>query len=54
MPAGGKTGYMFIQRYAGSNLKPLFDDLINITLEKYGYKIAGARASLKPITTKHR
>ncbi len=54
LPAGGKTGYMFIQRYGGVNLKPLFDELIKVTLKNHGYRIAGIGRNMRPITTKKR
>lgn len=54
LPAGSYTGYVFLQRYDGLNIKPLFDEIIKETLGKHGFGIAGGRNTMKPITTKKR
>lgn len=54
LPAGNKTSYIFVQRYSGLNLKPLFDEIINETLKNHGFSIAGLGNSVRPITTKKR
>lgn len=54
MPAGGKTGYIFIQKYSGLSLKPLFDEIIKTTLKKHGCSIAATGNNIRAITTKKR
>lgn len=54
MPAGGKTGYIFIQKYSGLSLKPLFDEIIKTTLKKHGFSIAATGNNIRAITTKKR
>lgn len=54
MPAGNKTGYIFIQKYGGLSLKPLFDELVLSTLRAHGFNIADRRRKMTPITTKKR
>jgi len=54
LPAGGKTGYLFIQKYDSLSLKPLFDDLINLVLKNHGFKTAGLGSGLTATTTKKR
>ncbi|SIT17156.1 hypothetical protein [Belliella pelovolcani] len=54
MPAGGKTGYLFIQRYNSLSIKPLFDEIINATLLNHGFILAGKYNSLQATTTKKR
>jgi len=54
LPAGSKTGYLFIQKYDSLSLKPLFDDLINKVLKNHGYTTAGLSSGLNATTTKKR
>lgn len=52
MPAGGDTGFIFIQKYGGSNLKPLFEELIFQVVTNKGFSIVGNRSGVRPTTTK--
>ncbi len=54
LPAGNKTGYVFLQRYGGLSIKPLFDEVIKSTLKRHGYNLANLNKTIKPITTKKR
>ncbi len=54
LPAGGKTGYMFLQKYEGLSLKPLFDAILREILLIKGFSIAGMAGVMKPTTTKKR
>ncbi len=54
MPAGSNTGYIFIQKYSGLSLKPLFDEIIKTTLKKHGFSIAAPGNNVRAITTKKR
>lgn len=52
LPANSFTGYVFIQRYNNSSLKPLFDEIIYDVLNKYRYILAGK--GIVATTTKKR
>lgn len=52
LPANSFTGYVFIQRYNNSSLKPLFDEIIYDVLNKYRYILAGK--GIVATTTKER
>jgi len=54
LPAGCKTGYLFIQKYDSLSIKPLFDDLISKVFKNHGYKTVGSGSGLMPTTTKIR
>jgi len=54
LPAGSYTGYVFLQRYGGLNIRPLFEEIIKETLMKHGFSIAGAGNTMRPTTTKKR
>ncbi len=54
MPAGGSTGYIFIQKYSGLSIKPLFDEIIKTTLTKQGFSFATPGNKIQAITTKKR
>lgn len=52
MPAGSDAGYIFIQRYNNSSLKPLFDSIVQSVLDKYNFILAGGR--IEKTTTEKR
>ncbi|HBX18930.1 MAG TPA: hypothetical protein DEF88_00595 [Porphyromonadaceae bacterium] len=52
IPANSYTGYVFIQKYNNSSLKPLFDEVISNVLDQHRYTIAGK--GIVPTTTKKR
>ena len=54
LPAGNKTGYLFIQKYDSLSIKPLFDALIDKLLKKHGYITIGYGSGLKQTTTQKR
>lgn len=54
LPAGNKTGYVFIQKYGALSIKPLFDEIIKVTLKNHGYKISNPGNRMHAITTKKR
>lgn len=54
MPAGGTTAYVFLQKYNSLNLKPLFDDIIAVTLKKHDCSIALVGNKLHATTTEKR
>lgn len=51
MPAGGKTAYLFIQRYDSLSIKPLYDALIDKLLKNHDFITVGKGAGLKQTTT---
>lgn len=53
LPAGTKTGYVFIQKYGVISIKPLFDSILKELLRKRGFSFFGVKR-LKPTTTKAR
>lgn len=53
LPAGTKTGFIFIQKYGVLGIKPLFDSIIKELLKKHDFSIHGLNR-LKPTTTKKR
>jgi hypothetical protein len=54
LPAGNKTGYLFIQKYESLSIKPLFDALIAKILNNHGYITLGSGSGLKQTTTQKR
>lgn len=52
LPSGSKTGFIFIQKYGGISIKPIFDSIINDLIEPL--KLRKSSAKLKATTTKKR
>jgi len=52
LPASTKTGYIFIQKYGGMSIKPIFDSLMKELLDKY--ELSLFKQKLSPTTTKVR
>lgn len=52
LPAGTNVGYLFIQRYSGASLKPLFDTIIDNVLSNHNLILAGR--TIEKTTTKKR
>lgn len=52
LPAGTKSGYVFIQKYGGMSIKPIYDSILSDLLEKYDCSLVNSR--IKATTTKKR
>jgi hypothetical protein len=51
-PSGSDTGYIFIQKYGGMSIKPIFDSLLKDLFGKHEYSLVGSKVSAT--TTKKR
>lgn len=52
LPSGSKTGFLFVQKYGGISIKPIFDSIVYDIIEPLNLKKSAAK--LKAITTKKR
>lgn len=52
LPSNTQTGYVFIQRYGGMSIKPIFDSILKDLLNKYDFSIV--HTTIKASTTKKR